>query len=563
MLVEGQVAGATRGGLVRLESTILLLVILSPVLVRDQSAIGERVVPSRVAATAAAPSIRADYIYENLGQLPNSEVRFYTMSGDVLMGFADGAVLVRVMQRPRGLAGNSPGNFNPSGPSPESASFEGVLLTFGFDGANDVAPVGQNPLPHPTSFFLGKDPTKWRSNVRAFREIVYEGLYDGVDLVYRATAEGIKYDVVLAPGGDLGRVALKVEGALGLVLDAVGNLHARTAAGDITDSSPIAHQGSDQVQCSFALRSLFSYGFACEGVDPSRELVVDPLVYATYLGGGEDDLGRGIVVAPSGDSYVTGVTFSPDFPVAPGAFDTTIGGWRGAFVTKLSPLGALLYSTFLGGAGLDNGYSITVDSAGNAYVTGRTGSTDFPVTLGAFDTTYNGGTDAFLTKLSPTGASLVYSTYLGGSGFDVGESIAIDASGSAHVVGWTDSQDFPVTPSAHSSSNGGWYDAFVGKLNPAGTLLLYATYLGGGYDDRASSLAIDAAGAAYVAGYTRSSDFPATPGALDTTRNDFASDDFIAKLDSTGSSLLYATYLGGSDWESEYPSLAIDAAGAA
>jgi hypothetical protein len=219
-------------------------------------------------------------------------------------------------------------------------------------------------------------------------------------------------------------------------------------------------------------------------------------------------------------------------------------------VAKLVPTGAALaYSTFLGGSGFDLGLGIAVDGAGAAYVSGSTlGATDFPTTTGAFDQTHNGGEDAFVAKLVPTGAALDYSTFLGGSGFDRGLSIAVDGRGAAYVTGDTADADtdFPATPGAFDQThNGGFVDAFVAKLVPTGAALAYSTFLGGSGFDQGFGIAVDRAGAAYVTGLTTATDFPTTAGAFDQTQNgDF--DVFVTKLLPPGSAPSYSTFLGGS-----------------
>jgi hypothetical protein len=360
------------------------------------------------------------------------------------------------------------------------------------------------------------------------------------------------------------------------------------------------------------------------------------LVYATYLGGSEQEGGRAIAVDAAGNAYVIGDTGSADFPTTSGAFQTTIGGDVGyfdAFVTKLNPTGsALLYSTFLGGSsddGFPDGGGIAVDAAGHAYVTGQTLSADFPTTPGAFQTTPGDSgigyyQVAFVSKLNAAGSALVYSTYLGATETD-GLSIAVDAAGHAYVTGFTNSADFPTTPGAFSESGNGFItklnaagsalvysarlrgyevctgialdaaghayitghtsapdfpttpgafqttcggcdlgrnlgDAFITKLNPIGSALVYSTFLGGSGDETGSAIAVDAAGNAYVTGYTRSSDFPITSGAFQTTFGGGFSDAFVSKLNAAGSALLYSNYLGGNDIDNG-TGIAVNAAG--
>ena len=292
------------------------------------------------------------------------------------------------------------------------------------------------------------------------------------------------------------------------------------------------------------------------------------LAYATFLGGSDWDVGSGIAVDAAGAAYVTGSTWSPDFPTTPGAFDTSYnGGYSDVFVTKLNADGSdLVYSTFLGGS---EGRGIAVDAAGAAYVTGWTGSTTFPTTPGAFDPSYNGGTDDFVTKLNAAGSGLVYSTFLGGLSSDVGKGIAVDAAGAAYVTGETYSDDFPTTPGAFDPTPNDGCDAFVAKLNFSGSSLAYATFLGGSYanwwggssTDVGYAIAVDGSGAAYVTGFTGSRDFPTTPGVFDPTWNG-GWDGFVVKLSPSGSFLAYATFLGGMDYD--YGNgIAVDAAGAA
>lgn len=242
------------------------------------------------------------------------------------------------------------------------------------------------------------------------------------------------------------------------------------------------------------------------------------LVYSTYLGGGDvlnagDDWGEGITVDSAGSAYVTGETYSPDFPVTLGAYDTERCGLD-AFVMKFAPDGrTLVYSTFLGGCGREQGMAVVVDLGGNAFVTGWTESPNFPTTTGAFQTT--GTFDAFVTKINPTGTGLVYSTYLGGTDdVDRGWDIAIDGLGNAYIAGDTKSDNFPVTDAIQPNYGGGYVNAFASKLNPAGTALVYSTYLGGTAFDGGRAIAVDGNGSAYIAGYASSDNFPVTPGAF-------------------------------------------------
>ena len=293
------------------------------------------------------------------------------------------------------------------------------------------------------------------------------------------------------------------------------------------------------------------------------------LLYSTYLGGNGGDIGYSIAVDLSGCAYVTGDTYSSNFPTTSGAFQTVYAGgsnFTDAFMAKMDASGStVLYSTYLGGGSNDIGYGIALDPSENAYVTGYTQSSDFPITGGAYQTTYSGGAgyNAFVAKLNPAGggtSDLVYSTYLGGNSFTIGAGIAVDLSGCAYVTGTT-SSGFDITGGAFQIAyGGGTNDAFVTKLNASGSALLYSTYLGGGDYNNGCSIAVDSTGCAYVRGYTSASDFPTTPGAYQTVYGGNG-DAFISKMNASGSALLYSTYLGGSGFDGGGWGIAIDLSG--
>ena len=273
----------------------------------------------------------------------------------------------------------------------------------------------------------------------------------------------------------------------------------------------------------------------------------------------------------AGNVFVVGTTQSPDFPTTAGAFRRTgaAGNFSDVFVSKINATGtALIYSTFIGGSDLDFGRRIAIDAAGNAYITGQTKSTNFPTTAGAFDRSFNvlncprcgiDQYDAFVAKLNAAGSALVYSTFLGGTDIDDARGIAVDGSGNAYVTGETTSPDFPTTAGAFARTSHGAYDVFVTKLNASGSALAYSTYLGGTAVDNGERIAVDASGQALVLGFSSSSDFPTTAGALDVTANG-GFDITLTKLNAAGNGLIYSTYLGGSDVEFA-GGLAVDAAG--
>ena len=282
------------------------------------------------------------------------------------------------------------------------------------------------------------------------------------------------------------------------------------------------------------------------------------LVYCTFLGGALVDEATGIAVDPRGQAYVVGSTDSSDFPTTSGAFDTTRDGDNDAFVVKLSRDGSELgYSTLLGGSKSDFAAGVAVDPRGQAYLTGRTGSADFPTTPGAFDPTLDGAEDSFVARFSGDGSALGYSTLLGGSASDFGRGIAVDASGEAYLTGESESADFPTTAGAFDRTYGGSFDAFVGKLRSDGSGLAYSTYLGGPAADLGEAIAVHPSGEAYVTGRTGSGAFPVTAGAFDTTYGGGFSDAFVTNLGRTGSALAFSTLLGGA-FDDEGLGIAID-----
>jgi sugar lactone lactonase YvrE len=459
-------------------------------------------------------------------------------------------------------------------------------------GANPGLRVsGSEELPGKANYFVGNDPAKWHSNVPTFSKVKYTGVYPGVDLVYYGNQQQLEYDFIVSPNTDAKLIRLQFDGAKKLELDPSGNLEIIAKNGEIAFHKPAIYQGADgkrqPVEGHFTLVAKNTVGFAIGKYDRSMPLVIDPtLSYSTYLGGSNGgSYGTAIAVDSSGDAYVTGVVYATDFPATNGAYQTSNHSSPttfDAFVAKLNPTGtALLYATYLGGSGntsvagtLNHGdypTGISVDSSGEAYVAGIAYSVDFPVTSGVIQSTNQGGangvSNCFVTKINAAGSGLVYSTYLGGSGVsgyagkaslgDTGgdgcASIAIDAPGDAYLTGTAYSTNFPVTGSAYQATNksasAGRPNAFAAELNPQGTALDYATYLGGSNGDGGSGIVVDSSGNAYIDGATYSSDFPVTSGVFQSTNKVSAavgSNGFVAKLNSTGSSLVYSTYLGGS-----------------
>jgi hypothetical protein len=374
----------------------------------------------------------------------------------------------------------------------------------------------------------------------AYQEIAYRDLWPGIDLLFRGVAGTLEYEFHIRPGADPSDIRLDYAGADGLSLGLDGSLTVDTALGELRDSArtgaavEVRHDG---------------YGFAPgRGHHHDRPFVIGrDLAYSAVLGGTAGDAAGGIALDKRGSAYVTGETASAGFPTTPGAYDPGYNANTDVFVTKLDRSGSkIVYSTFIGGSAFDSGHEIAVDKRGGAYITGFTGSLDYPTTPGSFDTSHNGGGEAFVTKLSPSGSALEYSTFLGGEGFSFegGNGIAVDDRGGALVTGFTGSGAFPTTPGAFDTSHNGRNDAFLTKLDPTGSTLTYSTFLGGAGSDVGNAVAFDDRGDAHVTGFTASADYPTTPAAPDTSHNG-ANDAFVSKLDPSGAVLEHSTFLGG------------------
>ncbi len=355
-------------------------------------------------------------------------------------------------------------------------------------GKNSAAQIAAvNQLPGRTNYYIGNDPKKWHSNVPQYSRVAYKNVYPGIDLAYYGEQSKLEFDFIVAPESNPAPIDLAFSGAEHVSADASGNLVVSSASGDVVLHKPVAYQqqnGSRQlVDARFVLKANNQVSFQLGEFDHSRELVIDPTV---------------------------------------------------------------TYSTYLGGLAEDDGYGIGFDSSGNAYVTGQTASTNFPVVGGIPPNTNAGGFDVFVTKIAASGASLVYSTYVGGSGNDSGNALAVDSLGDVFVAGGTTSSSFPTTSTAFQTGLTGSPNAFVFELNPGGTALTYSTYLGGTGSDVAEGIAVDSSGA-YVVGSTSSTDFPTTLNPYQASLAG-SSNGFVSKINTANSgpsSLVYSTYLGG------------------
>jgi hypothetical protein len=396
-----------------------------------------------------------------------------------------------------------------------AADVESAVVRLRLIGSDQRArAVGLDPLPGVSNYFLGDDPATWRTDVPGYSRVRYEGVYPGVDMVHYGNDGHLEYDFVLAPGADASRIAVEVDGADSVDVEASGDLVLRTRAGDVRQPAPVIYQEVDgerrAVAGGYTLRGAREVGFALADYDPTVPLVIDPqVVYATYLGGSvgsspsnpDSDFGNGVAAGSDGSLYVVGSTYSGDFPTRNAMYDELRDNADDAFITKLGPDGEMVYSTYFGGTSYDYAHAVEVDATGAVYVAGTTGSTDFP-TRNPLQRT-NRGYDLFVSKLSPDGRSLVYSTYLGGSQLESLSDIEVNAEGTVFLVGDTISPDFPLMNPTQATYGGGQTDAFLSVVAPSGSALEFSTYEGGPKWDVAASVAVDEeTGSIYFGGGT-------------------------------------------------------------
>jgi hypothetical protein len=426
-------------------------------------------------------------------------------------------------------------------------------------------------LPGTVNYINGNNHQDWHTGVPTFERLRYAEAYPGIDLIYYGRQGRLEFDFQVSPGADPKSIRMRFAGAQRVRLDHNGDLLVAGKSGEIRFQKPTIYQQLEQNRKSpiagrFRILDRNTIGFEVAQYDRTRLLIIDPILnYSTYIGTQAEP--RSIAVDQNGEAYITGIA-ALDFPTTPGSYQpvgvpsSQFGNlWPESgkpFIAKFNSTGtALLYSTFLSGSGIDAANGIALDANGDAFIAGSTSSTDFPITPGALQTTTHavGGT-GFVAELNETGTSLLYSTYLGGSTATTIYHIALDTSGNAYVTGGTEDVDFPTTAGAYDATaiakaTSGLTSAFVSKLNPNGTVLVYSTYLGGNQQDTGSAIAVDSTGAAYVGGNTTSNNFPVTPGAAQGSRkanNQRAG--FVIKLNAGGSALVYSTYLGGSDLDS-------------
>ncbi|MGA1368764.1 MAG: SBBP repeat-containing protein, partial [Blastocatellia bacterium] len=517
---------------------------------------------------------------ENRGQLGEHarEVAYFARAGSYDL-FLTAADLVLRFPVEQGEARAGKADRSPSEP----------VLRMAFRGGQRSTLRGEERLPGESHYLMGSDPAAWRREIPAYRRVRASSVYPGIDVLYygeEGNGKALEYDLVVAPGAVPSSIRIAFSGGGPLTIDPDGAMSLPLGGRSIRFSAPVAYQeasspsgvvdkGRRQIPCRFRLLGPDEVGFEVGLYDPSRPLVIDPVVeYATFLGGGGREAILDLALDAFGGTYLTGWTSSPDFPIQPTAPSVRqpVSESGAAFIVKLDPTGtSLAYSTYLGSQG-SRGVSLAVDLLGAAYVAGNTRDERFPTTPGAFQVRPQGPAEwPFVLKLDYRGVDLQYSTFLTGLEGAQVAGIAADRFGSAFVTGLARA-GFPTTPGAvQAEYRGGLGDAFVAQLDAQGSRLIYATYLGGADLDQGRAITVDPAGNAYVTGTTTRSvvfsmqqvgaadsvltsnfastaGFPVTPGAVQAVLRG-RSDLFVTGIRPGGGDFLYSTLLGGSGQE--------------
>lgn len=496
-------------------------------------------------ATAEAPSPDDGAVFvENRGQWP-SHVRFAARTGPLSVWFDDDGMLLT-------LEG-------------EAGRVDDVRLSFAGEArlGRGATFTGLTPRRERRHYLLGDDPSRWVLDAPTYDALVVRDLYDGVDLVVRDAGGRVEYDLRVDRGVSLDRVVIDVDGARGVRVDGAGALVLETATGDIVQPAPVSWHAlpggaRDPVASGFALRGARSFGFSAPTRSRALPLVVDPVFeWSSYLGGGNNDLVLGMDATSDGGVILAGTTKSSDFPTTSGTVDLVVNA-RDGFVTKFAADGTTVdWSTVIGGGGAEEVRAVAVGADGSIGLAGYTASSNFPRTIDAFDPTFDGGTtgganlnsDAFATRLSSDGTSLLASTYLGGEADDIAMAVAIADDGALVVGGKTSSTAWPTSEGAAfdaflgGSINGG--DGFIARVSADGQTLEASSYVPGTGDELVAAVAIGPLGELVAAGWTSSPGFVTTPGAHDETYAG-TSDGYVLRLSPDATSLEAATFLGGS-----------------
>ena len=484
------------------------------------------------------------YFIENKGQWP-SEVLYLSQMGGLNTWITKKGMQLEFYKTEEIKETNAP-NSDPNKFEKKLYKSWGQRVVYNLIGSNpEVNTEGKQKQTAYKNYLIGNDQNKHASNVALYGQVIVKEIYVGIDIRYYFEEDLLRYDYIVHPGADASQILFNIEGSDKTYLNNKGELVFTTLFGEVKNTDLFCYQQENkkQVDAKFTNKN-GSWSIGLGDYEKSQTLIIDPLIYATYIGGNIHEDSYSVVVDASNNAYVCGVTISSNYDIVTGSFQSTSAGVNDVFVSKLNAGGTgLIYSTYIGGSGNDYAVSNAIDADNNLYITGYTDSGQYPITAGAFQTTKGVGIDGFITKLNATGTALIYSTYIGGNDGDYSRSIALDSSNNAYITGNTSSTNFPLSTNAFQTVHAGLVDVFVSKINTSGTALVYSTYIGTLNNEYGQAIAVDSFGNAYITGWAHFG-FIITPGAFQSIFGG-GTDAFIIKLNTSGTSLDYSTYVGG------------------
>jgi hypothetical protein len=435
---------------------------------------------------------------------------------------------------------------------PPELEITGHVVKYKFENARDIEPIGVDKLTQTNSYFIGNDSTKWASGVKTFRSVKYPELYDRIDLNYYFNEEGPKYDFILNPGAEVDDIKIRVEGHESLKIDNNSMSVLLPNGKSISDTGLISFYDDRKapvIRTDFDLINDDTLKFELDEYDPTKKVIIDPLIFCTYIGTDVNDPAIHFQIGRNERIYILGSTISDSFPTSPGAYDRSHHGMQDyvAFIMDRHAT-EILNSTYIGGTNNDWPGSLFLDDSENFIITGYSNSINFPTTSGAFQESHGGNQDLVFLKLSNDCTDLVYSTYIGGSAGDSG-GFYIEPNGDVFISGATSSLNFPTTTGAFDETyNGNPQDCFMMKFENNGTDIVFSTYIGGSDWDYSGGIKLDDQGNIVTCSLTGSADFPTTTGAFDRMLGG-GRDGYVLKLKSDGSDLIFSTFVGGSNMD--------------
>lgn len=491
------------------------------------------------------------FFIENKGQWPDEVLYMTSISGMRAWITKEGVVYDHfvIEREDEAFSQTKTDNADMHQRSASAATVRGHIINMKMQGINDlVMAVGLNQNPAYFNYFIGNKPENWASHVPLFEAIDLKEVYEGIDIKYYYDDGFLRYDYYVKPKADLSQIQFILDGQYGWHINQAGELIIETSIGEVSHGKLYAYQEENgiknEIGCSFMQLKDGTLGIHTENYDPEKILVIDPLVFSTYLGGSDYEINPSLALDENDMIVVAAQTYSTDFPTTPGAYQEDSPNSLSNIISKLSSDGtALMFSTFFGGTPTSECESpiVEIGMNNNIYIAGVTYSDDFPVTSDAFQTENPGNLSCFISCLSSDGSTLHYSTYLGGEFVDCLSAFYIDNEGCAYVSGETYSNDFPVTPGALNNTT---RPDFLTKINPDGTNLEYSAILTSG---TISDITVNNEGIVYLIGTADNGDFTATPGAFQSLGNPSCFSAFIMVVNQAATEILYATYLSGEE----------------